>query len=136
MQVSGILETALYVANPALAADFYRSLFGFKTLLESDRLIALNVAGRDVLLLFRAGSTGEPFATPGGVIPPHGGSGPDHLAFSIAATDVEPWKARLQTAGIAIESVVDWPGGAHSIYFRDLDNNLVELITPRFWALA
>ena len=29
MQVSGILETALSVADPAVSAAFYRRLFGF-----------------------------------------------------------------------------------------------------------
>ena len=52
-RVHGILETALYAKDVKQAADFYRRLFGFATLLESDRLIALNVAGRDVLLLFQ-----------------------------------------------------------------------------------
>jgi catechol 2,3-dioxygenase-like lactoylglutathione lyase family enzyme len=29
-----------------------------------------------------------------------------------------------------------WPRGAKSIYFRDPDGNLAELITPGFWALG
>ncbi len=136
MRVGGILETALYVSDPAVAADFYRRLFGFGTLLESDRLVALNVAGRNVLLLFRRGQTGEPFATAGGVIPGHAGSAPTHFAFSIAAEDVGSWKARLEAEGVKVESVVEWPGGAKSIYFRDPDGNLAELITPGFWALS
>ena len=134
-QVYGIIETALHVADLSQAAEFYGSLFGFKTLLESDRLIALDVAGRNVLLLFLQGATHEPFVTPGGVIPPHGGSGAGHIAFSITADDVEPWMRRLEAERIAIESVVTWPGGAQSIYFRDLDEHLVELLTPGFWAI-
>ncbi len=135
MYVSGILEIALHVTDPAIAAALYRRLFGFGTLLESERLIALEVAGRNVLLLFRRGATGEPFATPGGVIPGHAGSAPTHLAFSIAADDVESWKARLEREGVPVESVVDWPQGARSIYFRDPDGNLAELISPGFWAI-
>src|SRR4051794_7751124 len=90
MQVGGILETALHVSDLARSAGFYRRLFGFGTLLESERLVALDVAGRNVLLLFPEEATAEPFAVPGGVIPPHGGSGHLHLAFSIAAEDVGP----------------------------------------------
>jgi catechol 2,3-dioxygenase-like lactoylglutathione lyase family enzyme len=135
MRVGGILETALYVADVPRAAGFYRRLFGFDILLESERLIALNVAGRNVLLLFKEGATAAPFATSGGVIPGHAGSGPTHFAFSIAAEDVEPWQARLKNEGIAIESVVDWPRGSRSIYFRDPDENLVELMSPGFWAI-
>ncbi len=33
-----------------------------------------------------------------------------------------------------VESLVNWPQGAKSIYFRDPDGNLAELISPGFWA--
>jgi catechol 2,3-dioxygenase-like lactoylglutathione lyase family enzyme len=133
--VLGILETALYVKDVQRAAAFYRRLFGFTTLLDSERLIALDVAGRNVLLLFKAGATNEPFATPGGVIPGHGGAGVSHFAFSIASEDLPHWQQRLDTEGVAVESVVKWPGGSQSIYFRDSDEHLVELITPGFWRI-
>ena len=135
MRVGGILETALYVADPAVAAAFYRRLFGFGTLLESGRLVALDVAGKNVLLLFRRGATGEPFDTGGGVIPAHAGTPPAHFALSIREEDVEPWKRRLESEGVPVESVVTWPRGARSIYFRDPDGNVAELITPGFWAI-
>jgi catechol 2,3-dioxygenase-like lactoylglutathione lyase family enzyme len=133
--VTGIIETALYVADLAKSADFYRGLFGFNTLLESDRLIALDVAGRDVLLLFLQGATLEPAQLPGGVIPPHGATGRSHLAFSIAAEEVAPWRDRLAAANVEIEGEVTWPRGAQSLYFRDPDAHLVELLTPGFWAI-
>jgi catechol 2,3-dioxygenase-like lactoylglutathione lyase family enzyme len=133
--VQGILETTHYVKDLPGAAGFYRQLFKFSTILESERLIALDVAGRNVLLLFKEGATKEPFETPGGLIPGHGGTGTSHLAFSIAAEDVLGWRQRLESEGIVIESEVNWPGGAHSIYFRDPDQHLVELITPGFWSI-
>jgi catechol 2,3-dioxygenase-like lactoylglutathione lyase family enzyme len=138
MQVGGILETALYVGDIHRSAKFYRRLFGFPTLLESERLIAFDVAGKSVLLLFPEGGTKDPFPVPGGggVIPPHGGSsGGYHFAFSIAAEDVDAWQRHLETEGVAVESVVRWPGGATSLYFRDPDGNLAELISPGFWAI-
>jgi catechol 2,3-dioxygenase-like lactoylglutathione lyase family enzyme len=135
MQVTGILETALYVADPVASASFYRRLFSFPALLETERLIALDVAGRSVLLLFKRGATGGPFATPGGVIPAHAGSGITHFAFGIAAEDVDPWIQQLGTEGVAVISTVTWPGGARSVYFHDPDHNVVELISPGFWAI-
>jgi catechol 2,3-dioxygenase-like lactoylglutathione lyase family enzyme len=133
--VNGIIETAIHVKDLRKSAEFYRSLFEFETLLDTDRLIALNIAGRSVLLLFQQGATGEPFATPGGVIPPHHGSTSGHLAFSIKSSEVQGWKKRLADAAIPIESTVQWPGGAQSLYFRDLDDHLVELLTPGFWKI-
>ena len=115
------------------AAEFYRRLFNFETLLDSERLIALDVVGRNVLLLFKEGATSEPFATPGGVIPGHTGSGNTHLAFSITAEEFADWQQRLESLSIAVESLVTWPGGARSLYFRDPDQHVVELITPGFW---
>jgi catechol 2,3-dioxygenase-like lactoylglutathione lyase family enzyme len=110
-------------------------VFGFTKLLDTDRLVALNVADKSVLLLFLTGATEEPAALPGGVIPPHGAGGKSHFAFSIAAEDFESWREELALKNVAIESTVDWPGGARSIFFRDPDDNLVELITPGFWSI-
>ena len=135
MQVSGILETALSVEDLAASAAFYERLFGFETLLDTDRLVALSVAGRDVLLLFKKGATGEPATLPGGVIPGHGASGRSHLAFSIKADEFEPWQERLEKEGVGVESVVTWRGGAQRVYLRDPDRHLLELITPGFWAI-
>jgi catechol 2,3-dioxygenase-like lactoylglutathione lyase family enzyme len=133
--VNGILETALHVKDPQKSAEFYRQLFDFPTLFQSERLIALDVAGRNVLLLFKAGATEEPLAMPGGIIPGHGGSGRSHFAFSIAAEDVPLWQRHLESKGIPIESIFKWPTGTISLYFRDLDEHLVELITPGFWRI-
>jgi catechol 2,3-dioxygenase-like lactoylglutathione lyase family enzyme len=110
-------------------------LFGFSTLVDMDRLIALDVAGRSVLLLFEIGSTIEPLVTPGGVIPGHGATGASHLAFSIATEDLPHWQARLEAEGVAVESLVKWPGGGQSLYFRDPDQHLVELVTPGLWRI-
>jgi hypothetical protein len=52
-------------AGPAASAALCKRLFGFDTLLDTDRLVALNVAGRNVLLLFKKGATEGPAALPG-----------------------------------------------------------------------
>jgi catechol 2,3-dioxygenase-like lactoylglutathione lyase family enzyme len=134
-KINGILETALYVADLQRATDFYCAIFGFEILSRSERLIALNVADRNVLLLFLTGVTQEPLEFECGVIPPHGPACGTHFAFSIAKDDFKDWQAELSAKHIPIESIVNWPGGARSLYIRDPDDNLVELITPGFWAL-
>ncbi len=41
--------------------------------------------------------------------------------------------ARLEAAGVAIESEVTWPRGGRSLYIRDPAGNCVELASPKLW---
>ena len=134
-QMERIVETALYVDDLARARIFYVDVLGCDVLLDSQRLLALGVAGASVLLLFRRGATTEPLPTSGGVVPPHGASGVQHLAFAIRHEAVASWLERLAEAGVPIESRVRWPRGGESIYVRDPDGHSVELITPGLWAI-
>jgi catechol 2,3-dioxygenase-like lactoylglutathione lyase family enzyme len=135
LQVTGILETSLYVADVERAKSFYQSLFGFECLLTDERLCALAVDGKQVLLLFRKRGSVNSVEIPGGTIPGHDGSGETHVAFSIAPSQFAEWRERLQEQNVAIESTVRWPRGGQSLYFRDLDNHLIELSTPGVWSI-
>ena len=134
-EVTGVLETCLYVEDLERAAAFYEDLFGFRKLEGDARFRAFSVAGRQVLLLFQRGATTQPARIPGGSIPPHDGSGHLHLAFSVPSAELDAWEKRLAMQGVDIESKVRWPGGGWSIYFRDPDHHLVELVTPGCWPI-
>jgi len=131
--VEGLLETSLYAADLERTAAFYRELFGFRTLVDSPRLVAFEVAARHVLLIFQAGATGDDVVDARGTIPGHDGRGRLHLALSIAAADLETWRRRLGARAIAIAGEYRWPRGGTSLYFRDPDGALVELATPGLW---
>ena len=133
--MSRIVETAVYVSDLARSRTFYCDLLGAEVLLDTARLLALNVGGQSVLLLFQRGATTEPLETPGGVVPPHGATGVQHFAFAIAAGMVDEWRAYLARAGVPVESEVRWPRGGTSLYVRDPDGHSVELITPGLWAI-
>jgi len=132
-KVNGILESALYFTDLDGAKNFYTDLFEFEVLLNSERLVALGVAGKQVLLLFQEkGSLKEVELPTGGTIPAHDGQGPVHLAFSIDRDSKEYWKERLQSRSINIESEVYFNQG-YSLYFRDTNSHLIELATPGIW---
>src|ERR1700691_836724 len=124
MKINGIVETALDVEDVAHSAEFYQRLFGFERIAGDDRFCAFAIPGNAVLLLFKKGGTYEPIPTPGGLIPPHDGSGRMHFAFKISADSVEACKLELVEQGIPIESTVHWPRGGMSLYFRDPDEHL------------
>ena len=128
-----LLETALYVDDLGAARAFYVDTLGADVLLDTPRLLALDVGGVSVLLLFQRGATNEPLPTPGGVVPAHGASGQQHIAFAIDEGALDAWRAHLTAIGVAIESEVRWPRGGRSIYVRDPEGHSVELVTPGLW---
>ena len=116
------------------AAAFYERLFGWRVLLADERLRALDVAGRQVLLLFRAGASDQPNPVPGGTVPPHDARGRIHVAFAIPRDALAAWEARLAALGVAVEGRVAAERGGTSLYFRDTEGHAVELATPGVWA--
>lgn len=132
--VNHILETALYVADPEVSARFYEGLFGWRRMLEQERMVALAVGETNqVLLLFRIGGSVGGEETPGGFIPGHDGRGQLHVAFAVPSEEIEAWKARLAERGVEVESVNRPERGGTSLYFRDPDGHCVELASPGIW---
>jgi catechol 2,3-dioxygenase-like lactoylglutathione lyase family enzyme len=134
-KLDGILETALYTDDMVKARRFYEDVLELKPIFADERLCAYAVAGRDVLLLFRRGTTEQTVTMPGGTIPGHDGSGRLHVAFAIGRDELPEWEKRLASRGVAIEGRTDWSRGGHSIYFRDPDGHLLELATPGLWPI-
>jgi catechol 2,3-dioxygenase-like lactoylglutathione lyase family enzyme len=136
--VTGLLEAAMYVADVARGVAFYRDLRGFEVELENSLIGVLRVPGGQALILFPRTIAEQAAITPpnaiDGTIPPHGGSGRMHVAFSIRAEDLEPWRRRLAERGASIAGVVRWKRGGTSLFFRDPDEHLVELLTPGLWS--
>ena len=125
----GILESSLYVGDVPRSVRFYQETFGFTVISEfGERGCAMQAGPRQVLLLFKKGAS-RTFSSP------HDGGGELHLAFAIAATELAPWESWLQERGIAIEEKRTWEEGGHSLYFRDPDRHLLELVTPGTWSV-
>jgi catechol 2,3-dioxygenase-like lactoylglutathione lyase family enzyme len=115
------------------SVEFYVRVFGFAVMNRDERFCALCVAPGSVLLLFRRGGTLSAIDTGYGLIPPHDGHGPLHMALAIPAESLAAWESTLATSRVAIESTVRWTRGSVSLYFRDPDGHLIELATPGLW---
>jgi catechol 2,3-dioxygenase-like lactoylglutathione lyase family enzyme len=132
-RLSDLKETALYVEDLDRAKRFYRTVMGLEPLVDEQRFCAFDVSGKHILLLFIRGGSTNPTELPGGTIPSHDGAGALHIAFSIAAADLSAWEAHLAAHAVDIQGRVQWPRGGTSVYFRDPDGNLLELLTPGVW---
>jgi len=129
-----ILESSLYVHSLERSAAFYRRVFGFGIMLSDERMRALAVPGRQVLLLFRKGGSIHPSPTPFGVIPPHDAAGAQHLCFSIDREQFAAWRDHFQALDVSIESERVKPSGGSSLYIRDPDGQSIEVATPGLWS--
>jgi catechol 2,3-dioxygenase-like lactoylglutathione lyase family enzyme len=134
-ELTGVLETSLYVEDLERSRAFYTKLFEVEVLASDHRMCALDISGRQVLLLFKKGASEEPSETAGGTIPPHDGDGELHLAFAVPTSSLPEWEQRLRDQRIPVESRVCWPRGGRSVYFNDPDSHVVELATPGVWEI-
>src|SRR5215469_12015466 len=132
--LSGIFETALYVDNLESAERFYGGVLGLtKIFTVPGRQLVFRLQ-EGILLVFDAHQTQrEQVVINGGAIPLHGAFGAGHVAFRVDKSELETWRSHFRATGVAIESEVSWPNGAHSIYFRDPAGNSLELATPDMW---
>jgi catechol 2,3-dioxygenase-like lactoylglutathione lyase family enzyme len=131
MQLNRVFEACLYAKDLSEARRFYSEVLRLPVALQSRRLVAFR-CGPGVLIVFDPVESRAP-GLPGHGSPSHGAEGPGHAAFAIDPSEIEPWRLHLQASGVAIETEVAWPSGAHSIYFRDPAGNSVELVTPFLW---
>jgi len=132
--IEGIVESVLYVEDLPRAVEFYETVLGLEVMTgDAARFQSFKVCAGQVLLLFKRGATLEPTPVPGGIIPPHDGAGPHHLGFAVTREAYDQWREHLSSRGVAIESETHWPRGGSSLYLRDPDGHLLELITPGIW---
>jgi len=133
-KLNDLKETALYVDDLDRARSFYERVMGLRTLVADARFCAFDVAAKHILLLFVRDASLDVTHLPSGTIPPHNGAGPLHTAFAVDRQELPEWETHLQSHGVEVLSRMSWPRGGESIYFRDPDGHLLELLTPGVWA--
>ena len=129
-----ILETALYAPDLDAAEAFYGTLLGLPKVTRAGNRHVFFRLPAAMLLIFNPAETTKPPTDPALPVPPHGATGPGHLAFAASADEIDQWRQRLTEAGIPIEADFRWPGSnARSLYVRDPAGNSIEFAEPRLW---
>jgi catechol 2,3-dioxygenase-like lactoylglutathione lyase family enzyme len=136
MRPAGILETVLYAKDLAATEVFYRDVLGLDPFAKVAGRHLFYRCGDQVLLIFNPDATRIPPPPDALPVPLHGAQGPGHICFRASAAEIDGWRDRLRSCGIAIEADFEWPGGGRSIYFRDPAGNCLEFAEPRIWKLA
>jgi catechol 2,3-dioxygenase-like lactoylglutathione lyase family enzyme len=136
MRPHSVLETVLYCPDLEAAREFYTGVLGLELAATmTDRHVFLR-CGDGMLLLFNPEETSRvPVPIGDAVVPMHGGRGPGHMAFRATREEIDAWRDHLRRHGVAVETEIEWPGGGHSLYFRDPAGNSLEFATPEMWGL-
>jgi catechol 2,3-dioxygenase-like lactoylglutathione lyase family enzyme len=128
-KTDGILESSLYVSDVARSIRFYEEIFGFRVIKDfGERGCAMDAGARHVLLLFKKRASRA-------ITTPHDGDGELHVAFAISTSELAKWERWLDERGIAVEEKHTWEEGGTSLYFRDPDHDLLEVVTPGTWSI-
>jgi catechol 2,3-dioxygenase-like lactoylglutathione lyase family enzyme len=118
----GLRHIALNVRDVAASAKFYQSILGMKLEWQPDPDNAYLTSGGDNLALHR--SDGLDSDTPPSL------QKLDHLGFVVRHPEnVDEWATRIREHGIGLEKEPKTHrDGARSFYFRDPDQNLIQII--------
>jgi len=136
----GVFELQLVVSDLEAATAFYRDTVGLEvTLHDGARGRTHFATGRGQLILARA--HGEE-AAPGwpGLPPPLLGPGdplgpspephgPVHFALEVRRDELVATGERLRARGLDVRGPFRWPSGRLSVYFKDPEGNVAELIS-------
>jgi catechol 2,3-dioxygenase-like lactoylglutathione lyase family enzyme len=117
----GIRHVALRVSDLQRSINFYTRLLHFRIEWQPDSENAYLTTGSDNLALHRAV----------GSLEPEGGTNRlDHFGLLVATPrEVDVWASQLEASGVALtQKPKTHRDGARSIYFRDPDGNLIQLI--------
>jgi len=134
-ELSGLLETTLFVKDVSKACAFYQEVLGLE-----GRWGRFLVGEKMLLLLVSHEKARVPSKIPGGEIPPCF-VGPDepqgvgHIAFKVAETELDAWRTHLESKEVEVLSEVVFDRGGRGLYFRDPDGHLLELSTPGVWEI-
>ncbi len=135
-EITKIVETSLYVHDLEASERFYTDVLKLRLHSRSPGRDVFLVAGKNMLLLFNPVFLREEAAGDGrNAIPQVYEHGRTHIAFEIERGSLDEWVRRLEERGVRITHRETWETGSRSVYFEDLDGNVVELLEHGLWSL-
>ncbi|KID95188.1 hypothetical protein MAJ_08822, partial [Metarhizium majus ARSEF 297] len=131
-----IVETVLYTSDVAGLAKWYKDIMGIVPFHENPRSAGFSLPNDTILLLFDRNKTKQDKIFPTGVIPKHGtetGLG-QHMAFACASHDeLSQWERHFKNKNVDIIAKMSWELGGKSVYVKDWEGHVIEVMTRGVW---
>jgi len=127
MRLEGIKETVLYANDLLKIREFYHHFLGLNIYSEKEDAFIFFKLSRQMLLFFQID-----YSRSQDNLPAHFAEGVQHLAFWVPQEDYPRWKDKFEALEM-VEHVQDWPDGLESFYFRDPENNSLEIVPENLW---
>jgi len=134
-----IVETILYTSDLSKLAAWYKDVLGLEPFIETlPVVVGFSLPNNTILLLFNRDVITQDRELEGGVIPKHGtvtGLG-QHIAFACAdANELDEWEKHFQEKGVEVTARMRWEKGGRSVYVKDAEGHVIEIMTRGVWAV-
>lgn len=128
MNIARIKETCIYISDVETTRAFYQDRLGLPLISLVEGKHVFFRAGESVLLCFVAGDSLKQSA-----LPPHGARGIIHFAFEVEKEEYFTIMQQIKEKEIIILHEHSWKNGLRSFYFRDPDQNMLEIAQEGIW---
>ncbi|KAH8892385.1 putative glyoxalase family protein [Thozetella sp. PMI_491] len=131
-----IVESILYTSDTTKLAEWYKDVMGLKPFIELPAVVGFNLPNNTLLLLFDRARVTEDRVVPGGMIPKHGspiGLG-QHIAFACSGPEeLKEWTDHFREKNVTILAETTWEKGGKSVYVKDWEGHVIEVMTTGVW---
>ena len=131
-----IVETILYTSDAQKLGEWYREIFSLTPFLSAPTIVGFSLPNNTILLLFDRTSTTADKVSSEGTIPKHGtvtGAG-QHISFACdGRDDVKEWEEWFKEKRVEILGTMEWERGGRSVYVRDWEGHVIEVMTRGVW---
>jgi len=131
-----IVETILYTSDASKLSEWYMRTFDLEPFIKTPAVVGFALPNNTLLLIFDRSTTTEDKKLPGGTIPKHGSRTDlgQHIAFACAGPDeLREWEDHFQSKEIEIIARMNWERGGKSIYVKDWEGHVIEIMTTGVW---
>jgi catechol-2,3-dioxygenase len=131
-----IVETILYTSDATKLSEWYIQILDLSPFIQSPTLAGFSLPNNTILLIFDRASTTEDKHSLSGTIPKHGSSTElgQHISFACSGPDeLRQWEEHLGEKGVEIIGKMNWEKGGKSIYFKDWEGHVIEIMTRGVW---